>query len=320
MPNVTNALDNAAAQLAGFQTQRLQIDTANPVNFHEAMSPAGPAARLQIEALLAVPNGAGPHPAVIVVPGSAGVSANHIRHSVTLVNDGFAVCLLDPFGARSVQSTVANQAQYSFAASAYDVAAALDALVVNPLIDATRVSAQGHSRGGAAAVMAAMRPFVRAVAGDATLAGVYAAYPWCGQQFARPDTGRTVVRAIIGDQDEWCSVMAVQAQVQAIELAGGKASLRVVPNAHHSFDRYEDVVSIAEARVSPNAPIEYLADDGAMIDPVTGEPDPARTDAHQFRYALQAGFGQEGAAMGGREGQQALFEADMLAFHRAVLR
>ncbi len=319
IPFVTNALDDAADQLAGFTVERLSIDSANPVNFHEAMSPAGPPARLHIGALLALPPGHAPHPTVIIVPGSAGVSANHVRHAVTLVNHGFAVCLVDPFGARAVTSTVANQAQYSFAASAYDVLATLDVLVAHPAVDAARVSAQGHSRGGAAAVMAAMRPFARAVVGDAGLAGVYAAYPWCGQQFRRPDTGRTVVRAIIGDQDQWCSVMAVQAQVHAIELAGGRASLRVVPGAHHSFDRFEEVHTIAEARVSPSAPVEYLADDGAMIDPATGEPDPARTDLHQFRYALEAGFGRQGAAIGGRDGQQAVFDADMLAFHRAVL-
>ncbi len=319
MPSVTNALDDAALQLAALATERLRIDSANPVNFHEAMSPGGPAARLQIDALLALPSGDGPHPAIIIVPGSAGVSANHVRHAVTLGHAGYAVCLVDPFGARAVSSTVANQAQYSFAASAFDVLAALDVMAAHPAIDGARIAAQGHSRGGAAAVMAAMRPFARAVVGDLALAGVYAAYPWCGQQFLRPDVGRTVVRAIIGDQDQWCSVMAAQTQVQAIVLAGGRASLRVVPGAHHSFDRFEDVHSLAEARVSPNAPIEFLADDGSMIDPTTGVPDPARTDVHQFRYAQQAGFGQQGAALGGREGQQALFDADMLAFHREVL-
>ena len=49
IPFVTNALDDAADQLAGFTMERLSIDSANPVNFHEAMSPAGPTSRLSCQ-------------------------------------------------------------------------------------------------------------------------------------------------------------------------------------------------------------------------------------------------------------------------------
>jgi dienelactone hydrolase len=308
-----------ADEIGAVATEHVQIATANPVNFHEAMSPGGPVARLEIDGLLAIPAGDAPHPAVIIVPGSAGVSANHVMHARTLVGEGFAVCLLDPFGARSVHSTVANQAQFSFAASAHDVLAALVVLAADPRFDRRRISAQGHSRGGAAVIAAAMRPFADAVVGGLAFAGVYAAYPWCGQQFLRPDVGPTVVRAIIGDQDEWCSVMAVQAQIHAIGVGGGDASIRVVPGAHHSFDRFEEVHDLPEARVSPHAPIEYLADDGSMIDPSTGAADPGRTDVDQFRAAVATGFGRRGARLGSYGDQPQLFRADMLTFHRRVL-
>lgn len=315
----------AVADQVGAGAELIEIPTADPVNFHQAITAGDRCRTLAIGAVLALPgdaapHDAAPHPVVMVVPGSAGISPNHVMHAQTLLGEGYGVCLLDPFGARSVTSTVANQAQYSFAASAYDVLAALRVLAADPRIDAGRISAQGHSRGGAAALVAAMRPLADAVVGDLALAGAYAAYPWCGQQFLRPDAGRTRVRAIIGDQDQWCSVMAVQAQIQAIRLAGGDATMRLVAGAHHSFDRYEDVHSLDEARVSPNAPIEYLADDGSMIDPATGEPDPARTDIDQFRAAVASGFGQRGASLGSTTGQPELFRTDMLAFHAAVLR
>ncbi len=313
------ALTHAAAEIDAVVVERLQIPTANPRNVHEALSAPGPRERLTIDALFASPTDGRPTPTVVVVPGSAGVSPNHVNHARTLLDAGFAVCLLDPFGARSVVSTVANQAQYSFAASAYDVLATLAVLDAHPLVDRARITAQGHSRGGSAVLMAAMARFAAAVPEAPRLVGAYAAYPWCGQQFLRPDTGTTVVRAIIGDQDEWCSVMAVQAQIQAIALSGGDASLRIVPGAHHSFDRLEPVHDVPEARVSPNAPVEYLADDGSMIDPYTGVADPARVDVDQFRAAIAAGFGQRGARLGGSGDQPALFRADMLAFHRRVL-
>lgn len=297
------------------------IASADPVNFHDAMRPGGPAARIDLDALLVFPDGHGPHPTVLIVPGSAGVGPNHVEHAATLVSEGYGACLVDPFTARSVESTVANQTQYSFAASAYDVLAAFAHVCDHPLADADRVSAQGHSRGGAAVVMAAMRPFADAVVGGRSFAGVYAAYPWCGQQFLRPAVGRTAVRVIIGDLDDWCSVLAAQAQVQAIRVAGGDASMRIVHGAHHSFDRHQPVTAVPEARVSPEAPIEFLTDDGSMIDPFTGVADPGRTDLDQFRAALQSGFGRKGAHMGSTGDEQpALFRDDMLAFHHRVLR
>lgn len=310
----------AAESLHAPLVELRSIGTANPLNFHDAIQARGGIARLDIDALVAFPDGSGPHPTVMVVPGSAGVSPNHVMHAATLLAEGFGVCVLDPFTARSVSSTVANQTQYSFAASAVDVLFALAALADDPRVDSARIAAQGHSRGGAAVMIAAMRQLADPIVGDHHLAGVYAAYPWCGQQFGRPDVGKTVVRAIIGDQDEWCSVMAVQAQIQAIVLTGGAASLRVVSGAHHSFDRHEDIHEIAEARVSPNAPIEYLADDGAMFDPTSGVPDPERTDLHQFRDAMTAGFGRRGARLGATGDQPSVFVDDMLAFHRSVLR
>jgi dienelactone hydrolase len=257
---------------------------------------------------------------VVIVPGSSGVSPNHISHAHSLAGAGFGVLLVDPFGSRMVTSTIANQTQYSFAASAYDVVAALRVLASDSRVDVNRISAQGHSRGGHAVVTAAVRQFADPIIGPSVrFAGVYAAYPWSGQQFQRPVVGATEIRAIIGERDDWGSVIATQAQVQAIRLCGGAATMRLVPDAFHSFDRAEPVSSIPEARVSPNAPIEYLNDDGSMISARSGVADTARTDLMQFREAVQAGFGQKGATMGGSPGLQSLFVEDMLAFHRRVL-
>ena len=83
------------------------------------------------------------------------------------------------------------------------------------------------------------------------LIAVLAAYPWSGHQFLDPRTGTTEVRAIMGDADEWCSPMQVQGHLQAIRLAGGRATLRLVGGAHHSFDRGTAIADVANASVSP---------------------------------------------------------------------
>lgn len=59
-----------------------------------------------------------------------------------------------------------------------------------------------------------------------------------------------------------------------------------------------------------------LADDGAMVLPSVGLPDPATTDRDAFIAAVKAGHGHFGAAIGGVGDQPALFTADMLDFHR----
>ncbi|MEE3331430.1 MAG: dienelactone hydrolase family protein [Myxococcota bacterium] len=299
----------------GVLGESLEIPSRNPRNHVDAMYPEGSDDAVTLDGKLFVPQG-GNGATVMVVPGSLGVGPNHEQHAETLVAAGFNVFVLDPFGARSVRSTVSNQVQYSFAASAYDVLAVLRVLAERPEVDASRVAAQGHSRGGAAVTVAACLNFASAVLPNGPrLAAVYAVYPWCGQQFLDPDLGGTRLRAIIGDRDEWCSVQEVQSQVAAMRAAGGQASIRIVGGAHHSFDRLDPVVFMEEARVCPNMPTTYLADDGAMIDPNVGEPDSSLTDFEIFMAAIERGFGQKGAHIGGEGDQPEVFEADMLAFH-----
>ena len=128
------------------------------------------------------------------------------------------------------------------------------------------------------------------------------------------------MRAIIGDRDEWCSVQQVQAQIHAMRVAGGDATLRIVAGAAHSFDRLEPVSVVEEALVSPAAPTVLLADDGAMIDAYSGR---ARRGSVRRRRLSRRGrrrIRQEGErAFGGEPGQPELFGADMLAFHLSAL-
>lgn len=305
--------------LAGVSGCTVEFESCNPVNYHQAISGLAACPAVTVDGKLFARPDDPPRPLVVVVPGSLGVGPNHLAHAETLLEEGFAVFVLDPFGPRSVVSTVANQTQYSFAASAVDVLRALATLREHPAVDPERISAQGHSRGGSAVTMAAMRPLADAVVGPGVaFTGVYAVYPWCGHQFAAPDTGPTRYRAIVGDLDEWVSIQQVQEQARAIKLAGGSASCRVVGGAHHSFDRREPVHSVDDAAVAPRAPTVLLTGDGAMIDPWTGAADPSLTDRDLFVAGMKAGFGQRGARMGGVGDQPDLFTADMVGFHRSV--
>jgi dienelactone hydrolase len=310
----------------GAKGQNFEISTANPLNYFHVISRSAELPKLTIDGKLFLPptdrrKVDGKLPLVMVVPGSLGVAPSHVKHAETLVDDGFAAFMLDSFGARDVTSTVANQTQFSFAASAYDVLAAWQVLSEHPEIDASRIGAQGHSRGGSAVLTAATRRFADAVVGaGAGFRSVLAAYPWSGHQFIDPSVDETEIRFIMGDADEWCSPMQVQGHCQAIRLSGGRATMRLIGGAHHSFDRGTGIENVAEASVSPAAPTAYIANDGAFIHPLTGVADSRLVDRDLMIYALKAGYGRKGAKIGSRDGDDDLFKTDMLTFWRRTLR
>ena len=302
----------------GLGGEALTIPSANPKNFHQAISDTDAMPRQDLWGKLFLPEGPGPFPVVIIAPGSLGLQQHHATLAAVITDAAIAACAIDPFGTRGVLSTVANQVQFSFAASAWDVLAAAEVLAARPDIDPARIGAQGHSRGGSA-VLNAASVHLAAAANAPKLVGVYGAYPWSGQQFLNPAVGSTRVRAIIGDRDDWCSPMQVQGHIQAIRLAGGDATVRIVPGAPHSFDRTAPLEHMPHASVTPAAPTFYIADDGAFILPTSDEPDPELLDRDGFMYAIKAGFGVRGASIAGRPDLVPLFIEDMTTFWTDVM-
>ena len=302
----------------GLAGEALTIPSANPTNLHQAISDTDAMPRQDLWGKLFLPEGPGPFPVAIIAPGSLGLQQHHATLAAAITDAAIAACAIDPFGTRGVLSTVANQVQFSFAASAWDVLATAEVLAARPDIDPARIGAQGHSRGGSA-VLNAASVHLAAAANAPKLVGVYAAYPWSGQQFLNPAVGTTRVRAIIGDRDDWCSPMQVQGHIQAIRLAGGDATVRIVAGAPHSFDRTAPLEHMPHASVTPAAPTFYIADDGAFILPTSDGPDPELLDRDGFMYAIKAGFGVRGANIAGRPDLVPLFIEDMTTFWTDVM-
>jgi len=318
---VERFLDREITFASGVVGENIAVPSASPKNYYQAITQPDDMPAITVDGKLFLPKQvSGPLPLVIVAPGSLGVAPSHIGHAETLNACGFATFVLDSFGARGVASTVAKQTQFSFAASAYDVLAAWKVLSARSEIDATRIGAQGHSRGGSAVLTAATRCFADPIIGSGNgLRAVLPAYPWSGHQFLAPSVGGTEVRVLMGDADEWCSPMQVQGHLQAIRLADGTAAMRLFKGAHHSFDRGSSVIHIAEASVSPAAPTTYLSDDGAFIHPLEDKPNPDLVDRDVMVYSLKAGYGHKGAHLGSNEGEAEAFREDMTAFWKRAL-
>jgi dienelactone hydrolase len=317
--------DKSIMFASGSAGVNIAIPSASPANYHQVIAEPEDMPTVTLDGKLFIPSRAkrvcsGKLPLVIVVPGSLGIAPSHVAHAETLTNNGIAAFVLDNFGGRDVTSTVADQTQFSFAASAYDVLATWAVLSAHPEIDDTRIGAQGHSRGGSAVLTAATRRFADAVVGKGRgLVGILAAYPWCGHQFLDPRVGTTEVHVLMGDADEWCSPMQAQGYVQAIRLAGANASIRLFAGAQHSFDRGTAIVDVPDASVAPGAPTAYLSDDGAFIHPAEVTPNSALTDRDLMIYGMKAGFGRTGAKIGSRDGDDKLFRDNMVAFWRRVM-
>lgn len=313
--------DQSVSFASGAVGETIDVPSASPVNYYQAICAPGEMPKVVVDGKLFLPKDRDrPLPLVMVCPGSLGVAQSHLAHAETLCNSGFATFVLDSFGARDVTSTVANQTQFSFAASAYDVLAAYKVLSKRDEIDAMRIGAQGHSRGGSAVLTAATRRFADAVIGPGRgLKAILPAYPWSGHQFLDPGVGETEVRVLMGDRDEWCSPAQVQAHCQAIRLTGGKSSMLLVGGAGHGFDREAPVEEVPEAVVSVAAPTTYLADDGAMIHPLSDQPDPSLVDRDVMVYGLKAGYGSYGASVGSAPGEAEFFKNEMITFWRRAL-
>ena len=302
--------------------EAIEFESANPANFHDILNEAD-VPKIAIDGKLFLPpdHDGSPLPCVIVVPGSVGVAESHLMHTETLCEAGYAAFIVDPFGARSVSVTYDNQTQFSFAASAYDVLAAVKTMAERPEVDASRIGVQGHSRGGAAVVQAAMKAMQSAVLGEGeAIKSVYGVYPWAGQQFLNPDIGEVTMRLVIGEQDNWCSPQQAQGYAQAIRLASsGEVTFKMYEGAHHSYDRRQGMEDFPTATVAPHAPTIYIDDRGSFIDPTTGEAAPEGTDHDFMVYAAKAGFMVTGASLGSSGTLADQFREDMLGFWERAL-
>jgi dienelactone hydrolase len=297
---------------SGQAGQLIQLPSANPRHYQDIMAQRSEST-VDLDATLYLPHAKQPSPAVIIIPGSGGVNVWMLHHAQALVQAGMAVLVVDPFTARGVADTIAVQQQFSFAASTFDVFAAVQYLRQHSAVDTQRIGAMGYSRGGTAVLQAAMTQLNRhALAGQAAPNAVLAAWPWCGYQFNQPDTGSVRVRMLAADKDNWASALQTQAYFQAIQARNASATLRLFKDAQHGFGYGAPKTELPDAMVALNAPILYFDPQGALRDPWSGAAiDDA--DDHHIRQLLMP-FISRGVTVGSHGTQMADFMADAVNF------
>jgi dienelactone hydrolase len=238
----------------------------------------------QIPMTLSRPDGPGPFPAVVIMHDCSGLgprsSGAPDRWARELVRDGYVVLIPDSFGTRGFPSGVCVDASPGRNDVApyrrvHDAYAALAHLRTLPFVDERRVGVMGGSHGGTTtlATMAEVPGEAPALARDkrAGFAAAVALYPACvnrpgrGRSARESSTGGAIVGAsgvytpaaplliLIGEKDDWTPAEPCRQLARDAQDAGHPVTIKVYPNAHHSFDS-SNPVRYVPTRVNSNSP------------------------------------------------------------------
>ena len=307
----------------GMRGAIVAVPTRNPVDYGHAIR-GDLGTTVSLTAQLFLPSETvGRVPAVIIVPGSGGIGPHHLEQAGALLSAGLAVLVLDPFHARGIGDTIADQGRLTWAASAYDVLSALTYLRSRRDIDTKLIGAVGSSRGGTAVMMAIAAPFSDAIVGQGNgLRAVVAGYPWCGTQFrsARLTKGAALL-VMQGDRDDWVSVQQCQDAVHALSVVGGDAKMKIFTGALHAFDRSGVPPTRIETAVTSTIyPTVYMDDAGHYFDLRSGDVDPSLKPSDFASKSIAGGFLHKGVTIGTTGTQAADYVSEMVEFFKSRLK
>ena len=200
-----------------------------------------------LEAVLLPVAGPGPHPAVVLLHGCAGlrdrdgaIRARDAQWGRILAAQGFVVLHVDSFASRGETSICGQRMEARRIRAgierARDAYAALLYLQTRADIRPGAVALMGWSNGGGTALWALGRDSRARPAGLAQdFAAGIAFYPGCRSLSSRatPWVPVAPVLLLVGEADDWtpappCAALAAR--------AAGAVDLRIYPGAHHDFD------------------------------------------------------------------------------------
>lgn len=223
---------------------RYEFPSWTPKTLGELMKGAAGAETVNVTGHLFLPAGTNKVPAVVLVHGSGGIYRAMLEYWPKQFNGaGMAVFALDMFEPRGVRGTADDQSLVPFTADLADVFAALRLIATHPRIDPQRVALMGFSRGGTAALRAAVE---RIIASQKLPDGLrYAAFiptyaGGCAGVFrlvVKPGVfSKAPMLFLHGDRDDYTPIAPCQDYAAAIAKAGTPVEFVVLPGAQHKFD------------------------------------------------------------------------------------
>ncbi len=208
--------------------ERLQTPSRSPFELHHILNCLEKTPEINVESELFLPEGKGPFGCVIALHGSKGWASHHQDHINGWINEGLAVCKVNSFASRSIDSTVDDQLTVTHAMMLVDAFKTREILESDSRIG--KIGIAGWSLGGTVALYSAWSPIidVLGIPFDAHLAF----YPAAN---IRPDVqewSKSPILVLHGDADDWTPLHLVEGLMPQLT----NANLHVYLGAHHSFD------------------------------------------------------------------------------------
>lgn len=221
------ALLTAAAWAGGYERVRIPSDDG------------------ELDAVLYLPPGPGPFPAVVALHGCGGLwrdngklSMRHTDWGERLAAEGFAVLMPDSYGSRKLgsQCGVKELTVRANRERVADAAAARHWLQARGDIRADRIALLGWS-GGGSTVLAAIRRDRRPADTKPDFSRAVAFYPGCRfQSESTSFAARLPLMMLMGEADDWTPAAPCDYLAKAAQSRGEKVELVTYPGALHDFD------------------------------------------------------------------------------------
>jgi len=223
-----------------------------------------------------IAQGAGRLPVIVLMHGSGGMGPG-LQTWISHFNGlGISTFAIDGFTGRGLTSVGNDQALLGRLNLIVDIFRGLEILEKHPAVDTSRIILMGFSRGGQAAVYAAVERF-RTMWKKATadFAAYIPVYPDCGTTYL-DDTKVTAqpIRIHHGAADDYNSLANAKRYAERLRKAGADVELFEYADAHHGYDNPLNFGKVIEATGSQavcGCDIREV-EGGTLINAATGKP------------------------------------------------
>jgi len=197
---------------------------------------------LTFAARLQIPDGAGPHPAVLILHGSAGPSGREGGYARALNNAGIATLEPDQWFPRRLAGGSQGRPR-SVIETLPDVYGARKFLAAHPAIDGKRIGVMGFSFGGVASMLSATHAHNDRFEPNGSFAAYMPCYPVCWlygtlENHAFHDLVDAPVFILTAALDQYDDDEAAGEKLVAALDTRDRAHVRTraMPGCHHGFD------------------------------------------------------------------------------------
>ena len=198
----------------------------------------------KLKGMIYRPEGNGPFPAIIALPGcegladpKGGIARRYADWGERLSAGGFLVLFPDSFAARGLgaQCSDGQRSLRSGRERVPDVEAARRWLQAQVYVAADRVSLLGWANGGVAALWT-VRPAAARKDGKPDFRSAVALFPGCRRLRDSAWSARLPTLILIGAKDDWTPASACEQMVAGARGRTARTRITVYPGAYHDFD------------------------------------------------------------------------------------